>query len=80
MADSIALVGWNLRDQARRYVAWWHMGDYSVNGRCFDIGKAAVQGADWYDPNVHPKMRSFAADYGVDVPPTRHNGQSAVST
>jgi ADP-ribosylglycohydrolase len=38
LADSIAQAGWDLNDQAGRYVAWWRGGDYSVNGRCFDIG------------------------------------------
>lgn len=38
LADSIAEVGWDLNDQARRYVSWWRNGDYSVNGGCFDIG------------------------------------------
>ena len=38
LADSIASVGWDLNDQADRYLAWWQNGDYSVNGRCFDIG------------------------------------------
>jgi ADP-ribosylglycohydrolase len=38
LADSIASVGWDLNDQARRYVEWWKTGKYSVNGRCFDIG------------------------------------------
>ena len=38
LADSIASVGWDLNDQARRYLAWWRKGEYSVNGHCFDIG------------------------------------------
>jgi ADP-ribosylglycohydrolase len=38
LADSIGAVGWDLNDQARRYISWWRNGDYSVNGRCFDIG------------------------------------------
>src|SRR5476651_2682143 len=38
LADSIAKVGWDLNDQAERYVEWWKKGKYSVNGRCFDIG------------------------------------------
>jgi ADP-ribosylglycohydrolase len=38
LADSIASVGWDLNDQARRYVAWYEKGWYSVSGRCFDIG------------------------------------------
>ena len=38
LADSIATAGWDLNDQADRYVRWWKTGKYSVNGRCFDIG------------------------------------------
>jgi ADP-ribosylglycohydrolase len=38
LADSIASVGWDLNDQADRYVQWWQTGKYSVNGECFDIG------------------------------------------
>jgi ADP-ribosylglycohydrolase len=38
LADSIAEAGWDLNDQARRYLEWWRTGKYSVNGRCFDIG------------------------------------------
>lgn len=40
LAHSIARAGWDLHDQAQRYVAWWKTGAYSVNGRCFDIGNA----------------------------------------
>lgn len=38
LADSIAEVGWDIDDQAKRYVIWWKKGLYSVNGHCFDIG------------------------------------------
>jgi ADP-ribosylglycohydrolase len=38
LADSIATAGWDLNDQADRYVQWWKTGKYSVNGQCFDIG------------------------------------------
>ena len=38
LADSIAVAGWDLNDQADRYVQWWKTGNYSVNGHCFDIG------------------------------------------
>jgi ADP-ribosylglycohydrolase len=38
LADSLADVGWDLDDQAERYVRWWRGGEFSVNGRCFDIG------------------------------------------
>ncbi len=38
LADSLCDVGWDLNDQALRYLRWWNHGEYSVNGRCFDIG------------------------------------------
>ena len=38
LAHSIGEVGWDLNDQAQRYVRWWRNGEYSVNGRCVDIG------------------------------------------
>ena len=43
LADSIADVGWDLNDQAERYVKWWRTGVYSVNGRNFDIGITTVR-------------------------------------
>jgi transposase len=41
--------------------------------------KAAVARADWYDPEVHPKLQSFAQHYGTVFLPTkpytpRHSG------
>ena len=33
--------------------------------------KAAVARADWYDPEVHPKLQSFAAHYGTIFLPTK---------
>ena len=42
LADSIKSKGWDLNDQAGRYVDWWQNGKYSVNGRCFDIGITTV--------------------------------------
>jgi ADP-ribosylglycohydrolase len=38
LAQSLSENGWDLNDQARRYVEWYRRGAYSVNGRCFDIG------------------------------------------
>jgi ADP-ribosyl-[dinitrogen reductase] hydrolase len=38
LADSISSNGWDLADQAEKYVQWWQNGRYSVNGSCFDIG------------------------------------------
>ena len=42
--------------------------------------KAAVKQADWYDPEIHPKLQSFAAHYGTAFMPTkpytpRHKGK-----
>lgn len=42
--------------------------------------KAAVQQADWYDPELNPKLREFARHYGFAVLPIRvrtprHNGK-----
>ncbi len=42
--------------------------------------KAAVPQADWYDPDIHPKLRAFAAHYRTVVLPTkpytpRHKGK-----
>jgi ADP-ribosyl-[dinitrogen reductase] hydrolase len=42
LADSIKSKGWDLNDQAQRYVNWWRNGAYSVNGHCFDIGMTTV--------------------------------------
>ncbi|MEI7685250.1 MAG: ADP-ribosylglycohydrolase family protein, partial [Planctomycetota bacterium] len=38
LSDSLRNVGWDLNDQAERYVSWMQQGKYSVNGKCFDIG------------------------------------------
>jgi transposase len=33
--------------------------------------KAAVEQADWFDPDLNPKRRSFAEHYGLAIVPTR---------
>lgn len=33
--------------------------------------KAVVPKADWYDPEIHPKLQSFAAHYGTVFMPTK---------
>ena len=38
LADSLACVGWDPNDQARRYLAWWREGAYTVAGRSFSMG------------------------------------------
>jgi ADP-ribosyl-[dinitrogen reductase] hydrolase len=42
LADSLAKAGWDLNDQVQRYLAWYQHGEYSVNGKCFDIGFTTV--------------------------------------
>lgn len=42
LADSLAEAGWDIHDQAERYLAWWLQGKYSVNGRAFDIGNTTL--------------------------------------
>lgn len=42
--------------------------------------RAAVSKADWYDPEIHPKVESFARHYGTTILPTkprtpRHKGK-----
>ena len=44
--------------------------------------KAVVDKADWYDPEIHPKLQSFAAHYGAAFAPTKprtphHKGKIA---
>jgi len=54
LADSLATVGWDLNDQADRYVQWWQTGQYSVNGECFDIGIATATALQNYvDTGTH---------------------------
>src|SRR5689334_24742343 len=42
LADSLATVGWELDDQAERYLSWFRQGRYSVNGRVFDVGRTTL--------------------------------------
>jgi len=48
LADSMAAAGWDLNDQADRYIQWWKTGRYSVNGRCFDIGNTTRAALNQY--------------------------------
>ena len=61
LADSIINVGWDLNDQADRYLAWWRTGRYSVNDRCFDIGNA-TQEALWKFEQTADALRSGSRD------------------
>jgi transposase len=59
--------------------AFWHFG--GVPRRLvLDNLRAAVQKADWFDPELNPKIEAFAAHYGIAVLPTkpytpRHKGK-----
>ena len=48
LADSLAQ-GWDVNDQARRYLSWWRTGEYSVTGRCFDIGGTTASGLSAFE-------------------------------
>ncbi len=59
--------------------AFRHFGG-TVKRLVIDNLKAAVARADWYDPEIHPKLQSFARHYGTVFLPTkpytpRHKGK-----
>jgi transposase len=59
--------------------AFWHFGGVPQT-LVIDNLKAAVTQADWFDPELNPKMQAFAAHYGVAILPTkprtpRHKGK-----
>jgi len=59
--------------------AFWHFGG-APRTLIIDNLKAAVNKADWYDPELHPKIQSFCEHYGTVILPTkpytpRHKGK-----
>jgi hypothetical protein len=50
--------------------AFHHFGG-TVKTLVIDNLRAAVTKADWYEPELHPKLRGFCAHYGVVILPTR---------
>jgi transposase len=50
--------------------AFWAFGG-APQRLVLDNLKAAVEKADWFDPDLNPKVRSFATHYGVALLPTR---------
>jgi transposase len=59
--------------------AFWHFGGVPQR-LVLDNLRAAVTRADWYDPEINPKVRSFAQHYGIALMPTkpytpRHKGK-----
>lgn len=59
--------------------AFWSFGGVP-HTLVIDNLRAAVSRADWYDPDVHPKIQSFCQHYGTVILPTkprmpRHKGK-----
>lgn len=59
--------------------AFWHFGGVPRT-LVIDNLKAAVTKADWYDPDLNPKIREFCQHYGTVILPTkprmpRHKGK-----
>ena len=59
--------------------AFWHFGGVPET-LVIDNLKAAVKRADWYDPEIHPKIQSFCRHYGTVILPCkpympRHKGK-----
>jgi transposase len=50
--------------------AFWHFGGVPKT-LVVDNLKAAVLRADWFDPELNPKLQSFAQHYGTVILPTR---------
>lgn len=50
--------------------AFWHFGGIPATV-VIDNLKAAVQQADWYDPELNPKIQTFCEHYGTAILPTR---------
>jgi transposase len=50
--------------------AFWHFGG-APKTLVLDNLKAGVLQPDWFDPELNPKLRSFAAHYGMAILPTR---------
>jgi len=60
LADSILDTGWDLADQARRYLDWYRNGSYSVNGTCFDIGIATSRALGRFGQSGDPRTSGLA--------------------
>ncbi len=63
LADSIAEVGWDINDQAARYLKWWQTGAYSVNGRCFDIGNTTIAALHRFQETGDARSSGDSSDY-----------------
>ncbi len=50
--------------------AFWHFGGVPKT-LVLDNLRAAVTNPDWFDPDINPKVRSFAEHYGIAILPTK---------
>ncbi len=60
--------------------AFWHFGGVQLARVVLDNFGAAVLHADWFDPELHPKMQALRTHYGCVFLPTkprmpRHKGK-----
>jgi len=72
----------SIRKPRRSCAAWKRVSAFWRRARRHDAGQseAAVLHPDWYDPEINPKLASFAAHYGTVILPTkpmmpRHKGR-----
>jgi ADP-ribosyl-[dinitrogen reductase] hydrolase len=70
LAESLVETGgFDLADQARRYVRWWRDGHLSSTGRCFDIGTTTMEALARFertgDPHSGPTERNRAANGSI---------------
>jgi ADP-ribosyl-[dinitrogen reductase] hydrolase len=63
IADSMAKSGWDLNDQIRRYLAWYQHGEYSVTGRCFDIGFTTLNALRRFQQVHDPRKSGDPAEH-----------------
>lgn len=63
LADSIAIAGWDLDDQAGRYLSWWRRGEYSVNGTCFDIGMTVAAALGRFEESCDSRSSGNRSDH-----------------
>lgn len=55
LADSLlARGGADEQDMAQRFLAWWRSGQYSHNGRCFDIGGTTAAALSRFERSGNP--------------------------
>jgi ADP-ribosyl-[dinitrogen reductase] hydrolase len=67
LADSLITVGWDIEDQAQRYLAWWREGKYSVNDSCFDIGITTATSLQRFERGMPASRSGIASSDGNGV-------------